>query len=151
MAERLNNGDRDSALSMMKTGVLLIAGVGVAYLTVLNLAWPLIDTYLLKGRYPGIFDTLLVWSVFAILNVPTICVSIYLQAAHMYRQLTICGAFSAAGSSLLLGLLVFDIPSLWAIGALIAGELIMMAGLYKVMRSEISGATEHDTLPRPAL
>ncbi len=151
MAERLNNGDRDSALLMMKTGVLLIAGMGVAYLTALNLAWPWIDTYLLKGRYPGMFDTLLVWSVFAILNVPTICVSIYLQAAHMYRQLTICGAFSAAGSSLLLGLLVFDIPSLWAIGALIAGELIMMAGLYKVMHSEFSGAKEHDTLPRPAL
>lgn len=151
MAERLTHGDRNAALAMMKSGVLLIAGVGIAYLAVLNLAWPLIDEHLLKGRYPGLFDTLLLWSVFAILNVPTICVSIYLQAAHKYRQLTICGAFSAAGSSLLLGLLVFDIPSIWAIGALISGELIMMVGLFRVMRSDELGATEHDTLPRPAV
>ena len=151
MAERLTHGDRAGALSMMKSGVLLIAGVGVAYLTVLNLAWPLIDEHLLKGRYPGLFDTLLLWSVFALLNVPTICVSIYLQAAHKYQQLTICGAFSAAGSSLLLGLLVLDIPNVWAIGALIAGELIMMVGLFRVMRTDELGAKEHDTLPRPAI
>lgn len=151
MAERLTNGDRPGALAMMKNGVLLLTGVGIAYLTVLNLAWPLIDTYLLKGRYPGLYDTLLLWSVFAILNLPSICVSIYLQAGHKYRQLTICGAFSAAGSSLLLCLLALDLPSIWAIGALIVGELIMMAGLFKVMRSELNGAEEHVTLPRPAL
>ncbi len=151
MAERLTSGDRNAALGMMKNGVLLLTAVGIAYLTVLNLAWPLIDVHLLKGRYPGLYDTLLVWSVFAIVNLPSICVSIYLQAAHKYRELTICGAFSAAGSSLLLCLLVLDVPSIWAIGALIVGELIMMAGLFKVMRSELNGAAEHDSLPRPAL
>ncbi|NNF78219.1 MAG: hypothetical protein HKN05_09335 [Rhizobiales bacterium] len=151
MAERLNRGDRDSALSMMKTGMLLIMGIGVVYLTALNLAWPLLDGYFLKGRYPGLYSTLMLWSVFALLNVPAICVSIYLQAGHKYRQLTICGALSATGSCLLLGLLAFDVPSLWAICALLVGELIMLAGLFKVMRTEFSGATEHDTLPRPAL
>ena len=85
------------------------------------------------------------------MNLPSICVSIYLQAGHKYRQLTMCGALSAAGSCLLLGLLAFDVPSFWAICALLVGELIMIAGLFKVMRTELSGATEHDTLPRAAL
>ncbi len=151
MAERLTAGDRTGALTMMKQGILLLVAVGVGYLSVLNLAWPLIDTHLVKGRYPGLYDTLLVWSVFAILNVPSICISIYLQAGHKYRQLTLCGAFSAAGSSLLLCLLALDAPNIWAIGALIVGEVIMMAGLLKVMRAELSGPEEHDTLPRPAL
>ena len=133
---------------MLGSGVLLITAAGISYLGTLYLSWPLVEAHLIKGRYPGLYDTLMMWSIFAVLNIPSICISIYLQAGHKYRQLAVCGGLSALSSSLLLGMLIFRVPTDWAVAALILGEAVMTAGLLKLMRDELMGLPEHGSFHR---
>ncbi|MEM7299687.1 MAG: MATE family efflux transporter [Pseudomonadota bacterium] len=142
IAHHIHARDHQSAMRTIITGTSVLMMFGIVYLIALWLALPHIRLYLSAIQAPAFENLLMLWSLFAIINLPSLCFSVYLQATHRYRDLTACAAASVLASSLLMASLFFDVDLTWAIVALMVGEVVMIAGLIAAIRRDFVRTTQ---------
>lgn len=111
--------------------ILLLGTAGVLflsllYLLVLYVAWPVIETYLFKGRYPEIGMLTIGWGLATLVGMLDLCLSAYLQAARKFRGLAFASLAAAVVSGCALLVLATNVPAAYAIGAVALGELVAL-------------------------
>lgn len=133
IAKQLASNDNKGALRTLMAGILYIGALGGVYLMCLHYFWPYIEPRISGGHGVEIGALLILWSIFSLINLPSVCISVYLQAAHRYRDLTLIAVLSVLTSSALLGSLFFGVDISSAIWALIIGEVMMLTMLLVVV------------------
>lgn len=136
LAGHIEEGNSRRALQLTLNGLCGLVGLAIVYLLTLHLGWSLIETYFLRGQYADLKGLINYWSIFTLLNVQTICITVYFQARNRFRDLTLVIGISVAVSSALLFLLAFDFSISTAITALIIGEIVMLAGFVVLLVQE---------------
>lgn len=129
LAHQIVDGDQHGAFRTLLAGFACLAAFGAVYASALVLGWPYLEPHISAAQGYEFRGLLILWSIYALVNLPSICISNYLLASHRYRSLTLVGAMSMTTSSLLLIMLFFGADLSWAIIALIIGEAIEVAGL----------------------
>lgn len=142
IARQLADGDKRTALHTLLVGTLALTVVGAAYVVALNALLPFIEGMITSPENRAFLEYLPLWSLFAVLAVPAICIGVYLQAAHRYRTLAVAILGSVLVSGILLSGLVIGAPLQWAIYSLIIGEVVLLATLLAVMLPEALEAEE---------
>ncbi|WP_415716042.1 MATE family efflux transporter [Roseibium sp.] len=136
IAQKIADGDHSGAKKVVYVGTALLLTIGVLYIAALNLGWPYLAVVMELDGAGALHELIAAWSLFAIAGVPSICLSVYLQATHRYRALTIAMAYSVALSSAFLLLLFTDFGLSWAIWALIAGEVVLFVAISMGLRPQ---------------
>jgi O-antigen/teichoic acid export membrane protein len=134
IAQKIAEGDRAGARKVVFIGIGLLMSIGLIYVVALNLGWPYLANFITNDASDEIFTLIKAWSLFAVISVPSICMSVYLQATHRYKTLTMAMACSVALSSLLLMLLFSGVGLKWAVWALILGEVVLFGAISVSMR-----------------
>ena len=142
LAKQIADGDKRAALHTLIEGVAGLTAIGAVYALLLNAAAPFLQNFIGGTGNLAFLEYLPLWGLFAVLGVPSICISVYLQAAHRYRTLAMSMLGSVLISIAALGALFFDAPLDWAIYSLIAGELALLAILVAVCLPEALGMRE---------
>lgn len=151
MAAQFAASDTKAAFRTLISGTLSVSAIGGSYILCLHYFWPNIETLLKGGHGVKIGELLWLWSIFSLINLPSICISVYLQAAHRFRQLTLVLSVSVMTSSLLLIGMFSGIDISFAIWALIVGEIIMVLILITLVWRDYSGLEDEAGDFKPAL
>jgi O-antigen/teichoic acid export membrane protein len=87
--------------------------------------WPLVEQYVLRGRYEQAGWYAAGWAVVTLLNQLRAGTSLYLQAQRRFRSLAAAAAAGAAASlAILFGAMAWGAGGALAIVAVAAGELV---------------------------
>lgn len=109
---------------LLGTGGVLV--LSLFYLLMLYLAWPIIEAYLFKGRYPEIGMLTIAWGLTTLVGILDLCLSAYLQAARQFRALAFASLAAALVSGCALLVLATSVPAAYAIGAVALGEIVAL-------------------------
>lgn len=138
VALHLERQEEPQAFRLIGISMVGLLTFAVLYLLALYAAWPLLETRLFVNEGEAFARLVALWAIFGMVNVPSIVLSIYLQAKHRYRDLTAITAISVTTSALLLASLFFEVDLSLAIIALLAGEAIMIVCLCAVLWFDVS-------------
>ena len=119
-------GRSDRARKLLWGCQSFVVAVMVVYFGALYFAWPLLESWIFKGRYEGVEQMTLAWSVHAFISVSEASLSMFLQAAYRLKELAYISMIAASVSSALLLGLTLDIAPIYAVVAVIMGELIVL-------------------------
>lgn len=136
IARQLADGDKRTALHTLFAGTAVLVLIGAAYAVVLNACLPFIKHMITSPESRAFLDFLPLWSLFAVLAVPAICIGVYLQAAHRYQALAVSIFGSVLVSGALLCSLFFGAPLQWAIYSLMIGEVVLLTTLLAIVLPE---------------
>jgi len=142
IARQLADGHKRTALHTLFAGTAVLTVIGAAYVVVLNASLPFIKGMIASPETRAFLDYLPLWSLFAVLAVPAICIGVYLQAAHRYRTLAVSIFGSVLVSGVLLCGLFIGAPLQWAIYSLIIGEIVLLTTLLAIVLPEALEARE---------
>lgn len=153
IARQLTEGDEVGALKSVFTGLGLMLLLGLLYILLLLGMWPVIGNWLEPNQQAQVASVLWLWCIFALLHLPPICFSVYLQAAHRYGDLSRIIAISTTVSITALAGLFFGMGIEWAVISLILGETMMIILLsveffkiYKPGRGSEGATHQHKAL-----
>lgn len=136
LAKQLADAGKRAALETLVLGVVGLTLVGAVYVVLLNAALPFLEHYFPHLGEMEFLAYLPLWSAFAVISVPAICISVYFQAAHRYQVVAMTTLWSVLLSSLLLAGLFFGAPLDWTIYCLIIGEIVQLAALLFILLPE---------------
>ncbi|MBL8572309.1 MAG: O-antigen ligase family protein [Hyphomicrobiaceae bacterium] len=134
MARHLAACNVGAADRVLRDGLLILVAVMAVYFVALVVAWPLAETHVFRGRYPGIALLCALWGIYTVVQVTQICIGYYVQAAHLFRPLSFVSVAAASVTIILLCGLAFDLPLAWAIIAATVGEAIALVWLIVLWR-----------------
>lgn len=125
----LHRGELSGIVPMVGQGALIVGGLAVAFGALIVALWPLIETYVFRGRYTDMAPVVLLWWLHATLLSLNGVVSTLLQARRQFRELALIG-MATAGLCLvgLLALTQTTLPAIAALFVLIAAEALDMLG-----------------------
>lgn len=122
MARALARGERSAALATFSQGLLIATFVGASYCAALWLAWPWLEDMIYDGKYPDIALTTVAWAIFTLAKIMDEVLSSLLLAANELRNLAMVSVGTALVTCALLFVLAFDVPAVWAVYVLVAGQ-----------------------------
>lgn len=150
MARHLAAGNVRAADRVLRDGLLILVAVMAVYFVTLVVAWPLAESHVFRGRYPGIALLCALWGIYTAVQVTQICIGYYVQAAHLFRPLSFVSVAAASVTIVLLCGLAFDLPLAWAIIAATIGEAIALVWLIVLWRLARRRAAAAGPAPGPA-
>ncbi|MEZ5775988.1 MAG: hypothetical protein R3D33_15180 [Hyphomicrobiaceae bacterium] len=152
MARLLAEGDVAGARRIMWIGVGLTLGAGLAYCLAMLVAWRLIEPLIYKGRYPGIELLTVAWAIYTLISVTKVAISAYALAACRLKALAVLGINVSVITSVLLLGLGLDVPQVYPVLAMIAGEIVALVWVIALVRGidaeSIAGPSRADAVER---
>lgn len=133
LAAAVVQGDRARVFSLVAQGATAMLALGLAFALGLYLAWPLAETYIFRGRYPDIAVTTALWTAYMVLLLVRSTLATPLQAAVLFRDLSLITVATTALTIVFLALLAWPVPSYYVVGVLILSEtvgLVWVAALF---------------------
>lgn len=133
LAAAIVQGDRARVLSLVGQGVATMMALGLAFAVGLYVVWPLVEAYIFRGRYPDIAITTALWTVYMVLLLVRYTLATPLQAAVLFRDLSLITVATTVLTVVLLAGLAWPVPSYYVIGVLILSEtigLVWVAALF---------------------
>ncbi len=140
VASHLDQGEAQTAFRFVIKGLGGLMVFAIGYYVALFAAWPWLEPHIFATANQDFGTLLLLWAIFGIVSLPTIALTIFLQAQHRFRELTAITAVSVATSSLLLMSMFLELDLSWAIVALLIGEVVMALCLGARVRSTLRAA-----------
>ena len=128
IAAHLRHGEQAEAMAIVRQGAVILTGLALAWCAALYLAWDLVEAAVFKGRYPGIGAIVALWSVFAAVSGPVLCLSTLFQAMERFRELALLQLGVTVGVVAAMMVLALPVALGSAVMVLVAGE-IAIAGL----------------------
>ncbi|MEP3046322.1 MAG: hypothetical protein ABJL55_09595 [Roseibium sp.] len=140
LAKQLAATHKRAALETLAVGVVGLTLVGVVYVALLNAVMPYLIAFVPDLGGQEFLKYLPLWSAFAVISVPAICIGVYFQANHRYQVVAISTLASVLLSGLLLGGLFFGAPLKWTIYCLVIGEIVQLLALLYILLPELISA-----------
>ncbi len=126
IARAFAEGRSDKAKQLLWGCQSFVVAIMMVYFGALYFAWPLLESWIFKGRYVDIEQMTLAWSVHAFISVSEASLAMFLQAAYRLKELAYITMIAASVSSLLLLGLTLDVAPIYAVVAVIVGEVIVL-------------------------
>ena len=138
MMEKLKRGDGAEAARLVWSGVAMFAAACLAAGAALAAGWPLLETFVFKGRYEGIGTIVFWWWVYAAIVGMITVIATLLQARRQFRDLAVVG-MAVAGTilALLAGLTFTDLPLTTAILILIGVHAVELCVYCVMLRRDL--------------
>ncbi len=107
LVEELQAGQSKEVPRILWAGAAVIAGASVLFGLALVLAWPPIETYIFRSRYPGIELIVMCWWVHTLVVGLSTVASTLMEARRQFRELAIIGFAGAIVIPVLVFALLF--------------------------------------------
>lgn len=127
MARALASGDAAQMIRITTHGMIYVLGVAAVYCSALYLLWPIAERMFFSGKYADVALMTLAWGGYMIVVIAHMVLSVPLQAAMRLKELAQVTIATALLSCLLLVGLMFDVPAVWSVLALIVAEIVSLA------------------------
>lgn len=149
MARQLAAGDPHAMLRTATQGLAYVLAVGSGYCAVLFIGWSWAERIFFQGRYPEAGAMTAAWGAYMMVVIAHMVLSVPLQAAMRMKELAHVTLATATMSCLLLIGLHFEMPAIYAVFALTAGEVVALIWIFALV-VRLSRSPEYVAAARPA-
>lgn len=151
MARSLAVGDTAGMIRLTTQGMVYVLMVAACYCAALYLIWPFASEKFFQGKYPEVGIMTLAWAGYMVVVVAHMVLSVPLQAAMRLKELAQVTMVTALITCALLVGLATSVPSIAAVLALTAAEVValfwILALVVRLGRLSTAGGAQSVTPP----
>ena len=129
MGAHFRSNQPSRAYSIMFASMGLLSTMAVAYYLVVYFAWGVLESFLFRGRYPGVADIVIGWAVFSFVSQLVRCIGWTFMATERFRELALLGTVNAVAVVSFMLILVLPVPLYTTLVILTLGQLSIGIGL----------------------